>query len=79
MVGNQHHRLKGHESEQTPGDGEAQRRLACCSSWGHKESDTAEQLTGNKGFLSSKFCPSSQVLLNNILWSHLNIQRDVNF
>ena len=28
-----HHRLKGHEFEQTPGDGEEQGSLACCSSW----------------------------------------------
>ena len=26
-----HHRLNGHEFEQTPGDGEGQRRLACFS------------------------------------------------
>ena len=34
----------GHEFEQTPGDGDGQGRLACCSPWGHKESDTTEQL-----------------------------------
>ena len=38
MVG-QHHQLNGHESEQTPGDSEGQRSLACYSSWGHKELD----------------------------------------
>ena len=26
------------------GDGEGQRSLACCSSWGHNESDTTERL-----------------------------------
>ena len=26
-----HHQLNGHESEQTPGDSEAQGSLACCS------------------------------------------------
>ena len=26
-----HHQLNGHEFEQTPGDGEGQGRLACCS------------------------------------------------
>ena len=31
--------LNGHESEQTPGDSEDQGGLACCSPWGHKESD----------------------------------------
>ena len=43
MVG-WHHRLNGHESEQTPGDGEGQESLACCSSWGHEESDVTERL-----------------------------------
>ena len=28
-----HHRLNGHEFEQTPGDSERQGSLACCSSW----------------------------------------------
>ena len=35
--------LNGHEFEQTPGDGEGQGSLACCSPWGHKESDMTEQ------------------------------------
>ena len=26
-------RLNGHESEQTPGDGEGQENLECCSPW----------------------------------------------
>ena len=30
--------------EQAPGVGDEQGRLACCSSWGHKELDTTEQL-----------------------------------
>ena len=33
MVGG-HHRLNGHESEQTPGDNEGQGIVACCSPWG---------------------------------------------
>ena len=39
-----HHWLYGHESEWTPGVGDGQGGLACCDSWGHKESDTTEQL-----------------------------------
>ena len=35
-----HHRLNGHESEQTLGDGEGQGSLACYSPRGHKELDT---------------------------------------
>ena len=38
MVG-WHHQINGHEVEQTPGDSEGQGSLACCSSWGHKESE----------------------------------------
>ena len=34
-----HHQINGHEFEQTAGDGEEQGSLACCSPWGHKESD----------------------------------------
>ena len=33
------HQLNGHESEQAPGIGDRQGSLACCSPWGHKESD----------------------------------------
>ena len=34
-----HHWLNGHESEQALGDSKGQGGLACCSLWGHKESD----------------------------------------
>ena len=40
----QHHRLNGHESGQTTGVGDEQGGLVCCSSRGHKESDTTERL-----------------------------------
>ena len=40
MVG-WHHRLNGHEREQTPGDGGGQGSLVSWSPWGHKEGDTA--------------------------------------
>ena len=43
MVG-WHHQLDGHEFKQAPGVGDGQGSLACCSSRGHKESDTPEQL-----------------------------------
>ena len=38
MVG-WHHRLDGHEFEETPGDGKGQGNLVCCSPWGCKELD----------------------------------------
>ena len=39
-----HHWLNGHESEWTPGVDDGQGGLACCNSWGRKESDTTERL-----------------------------------
>jgi len=39
-----HYRLDGCEFEWTPGAGDGQGGLACCSSWGHKESDMTEWL-----------------------------------
>ena len=39
-----HHQLDGRESEWTPGVGDVQGGLACCDSWGRKESDTTERL-----------------------------------
>ena len=47
MVG-LHHRLNGHEFEQTPRDSEGQGSLECCSPWDHKKSDMAEQLNNNR-------------------------------
>ena len=34
-----HHRLNGHEFEQTLGDSEGHKSLACCSAWGCNKSD----------------------------------------
>ena len=39
-----HHRLNGHGFGWTPGVGDGQGGLVCCSSWVHKELDTTEQL-----------------------------------
>ena len=39
-----HHWLDARESEWTPGVGDGQGGLACCDSWGRKESDTTERL-----------------------------------
>ena len=48
-----HHQLDGCEFEWTPGVGDGQEGLTCCSSWGRKESDATEQLnwTELKGIL----------------------------
>ena len=46
MVG-WHHQLNRHEFEETPGDGEGQGSLVCCSPWGCKESDMTLQLNNS--------------------------------
>ena len=43
-----HHQLDGHEFVQSPGVGNGQGRLACCSPWVSKESDTTERLNGTE-------------------------------
>ena len=47
------HWLDGCESEWTLGDGDEQGGLACCDSWGRKESDTTEQLNWTDWWLYS--------------------------
>ena len=44
-----HRRLDGREFEWTPGVGDGQGGLACCSSWGRKESDMTEWLNWTEG------------------------------
>ena len=46
MVG-WHHRFNGDELGQTPGDGERQGSLVCCSPWDLKELDTTWRLNNN--------------------------------
>jgi len=48
MVG-WHHELNGHEFGWTLGVGDGQGGLACCDSWGRKESDTTEWLNWTYG------------------------------
>ena len=38
------HRLNGCEFEQALGNSEGQGGLACCSPWGHRESDTTQRV-----------------------------------
>ena len=44
IIESQHYRLNGHEFGWTPGVGDGQGGLACCGSWGRKESDATERL-----------------------------------
>ena len=49
-----HRWLDGHELEWTPGVGDGQGGLACCNSWGHKESDTTSDWTELKNTTNHK-------------------------
>ena len=67
MVG-WYHQLNGHEFEQALGDGEGQGSRACCSPWGHKESDMTERLNHNE---LSMFCPPNLPLTQTPNWFFL--------
>ena len=67
-----HHGLDGRESEWTPEDGDGQGGLACCDSWGCKESDTTERLKWTERSFYFSFSPTKiitpcKVLLSLIL------------
>ena len=51
-----HHRLNGREFGWIPGVGDGQGGLACCDSWGCKESDTTEQLNWTEYLTCIKPC-----------------------
>ena len=60
-----HHPLDGHGFGWTPGVGDGQGGLACCSLWGRRESDTTERLdkenviyntSQNGGFFPPSLC-----------------------
>ena len=50
-----HHWLNGHESGWTRVVGDGQGGLACCNSWGRKESDTTEWLIWSDDLISAPF------------------------
>ena len=58
-----HHQFNGHEFEWTLGVGDGQGGLACCDSWGCKESDTTERLNWTE--LTYTCSEISQILIWN--------------
>ena len=62
-VGWRHHCLNGQEFEKTSGAGYGQGGLACCSPWGHKESDTTGWLNWTYKIQGGKVDPFGQCLL----------------
>ena len=66
------HQLDGRESEWTPGVGDGQGGLACCDSWGHKESDMTEWLN----WTELNWCKKSNIYKNrerSIMNTHLSM------
>ena len=58
--------LDGRESEWTPGVGDGQGGLACCDSWGCKESDMTEQLIWSDLTLCLMTLPANTCELLNV-------------
>ena len=81
MVG-WYHWLNGHESEQTLGDSEGQRNLACYSPWDHKESEKmTEQQHVQNIFCNLLRKDNSQPVLSvktSLKWSY-NLSNRANF
>ena len=63
-----HHQLDGREFEWTSGVGDGQGGLACCNSWGRKESDATERLNWTES------CDLIAYL--GILWRHIKKERE---
>ena len=90
-----HHGLNEHEFEWTPGDGDGQGGLACCDSWGPKDSDMTEWLNWTEiKIISSLYCSwlcvfliqeypkffkDEAVSIPQNLWSYLSRLRTVPF
>ena len=57
-----YHQHNGYGFGWTPGVGDGQGGLVCCSSWGHKESDMIEQVNRTEPQLFYPFIRSVQSL-----------------
>ena len=61
-----HHRLDGHEFEQTPGVGDGQGGLVCCNSWGRRVGhDWATELNWSPFSYLCMFSPSLLLFISN--------------
>ena len=65
-----HHWLDGREFEWTPGDGNGQGGLACCNSWGLKESDTTERLNWTDNVIRTNFLTWGMSVVNQLIKSN---------
>ena len=71
-----HHPLDGQEFGWTPGVVDGQGGLACCNSWGHKESDMTEQLNWTDWILRKGSKRSKLGILGNI-WYIISENLDI--
>ena len=62
-----HHWLNRRESEWTPGVGDGQGGLACCDSWGRKESDTTERLN----WIGKQWCLRAVLVHSSLIMKEL--------
>ena len=78
MVG-WYHRFNGHGFGWTPGDGDGQGGLACCSPWGCKMLDVTEQL--NLSWLLGQFYQIYQKILSgfSLELASVNRQKEYSF
>ena len=70
MVG-WHHRLNGHEFEQTQGDSEEQGSLVCCSPWGCRVGHDRDETTTMLGIVSNTKMKKYMLIALRISWLHL--------
>ena len=70
-----HDWLDGRESEWTPGFGDGQGGLACCNSWGCKESDMTEQLNWLKLRYIGHLMQRADLLENNLMLGKIEGKR----
>ena len=70
MVG-WHHQVNGHGFGWTPGVGDGQGGLACCSSWGRKKPETTERLNCTEliNNIVLLYLPAMQETQNTWVWS----------
>ena len=67
-----HHRLDGHGCGWTPGVGDGQGGLACCSSWGREELDMTERLNWTELNLNTQWPTFVECLLCYFIYSLSN-------
>ena len=68
-----HHQLYGHEFEWTPGVGDGQGGLVCCSPWGRKDQTRLSDCTEMNWEVSSKNLMVKAVCIFHQCWSHTQV------